>query len=152
MYKLLILPIFLLLVSCSPVKQVPVHHYQKDTIKITEVLRDTVVVVQTEKEYIEKITKDTLSVLNTKFATSRASITNNQLFHSLEQKKVDIPTRIVYKDKIKEVVKYQEEEKVVEVVVEKKYIPQWCWWVICYAALTIGVIITRIVIKIKTGR
>ena len=150
--SIIILTILLFFCGCSPVKQVPVHHYQKDTIKITEVLRDTVVVVQTEKEYIEKTTNDTTSVLNTKYAKSTASIKNNQLHHSLEQKKVDIPTRIVYKDKIKEVVKYEEVEKVVEVVVEKKYIPQWCWWVICYAALTIGVIITRIVIKIKTGR
>lgn len=152
MNKILLLPILLIFVSCSPVKQVPVHHYQKDTIKITEVLRDTVVVVQTEKEYIEKTTNDTTSVLNTKYAKSTASIKNNQLHHSLEQKKVDIPTKVIYKDKIKEVVKYEEKEKVVEVIVEKKYIPQWCWWVICYAALTIGVIITRIVIKIKTGR
>ena len=144
--------ILFIMVSCSPVKQVPVHHYQKDTIKITEVLRDTVVVVKTEKEYIEKTSNDTTSVINTKYAKSTAKIKDNQLFHSLEQKKVDIPTKVVYKDKIKEVVKYQEVEKVVEVIVEKKYIPQWCWWVICYAALTIGVIITRIVIKIKTGR
>lgn len=150
---LMMLSVILVVTSnCSPVKQVPVHHYQKDTIKITEVLRDTVVITQTEKEYIEKTTNDTTSVLNTKYAKSTASIKNNQLHHSLEQKKVEIPTKVIYKDKIKEVVKYEEKEKVVEVIVEKKYIPQWCWWVICYAALTIGVIITRIVIKIKTGR
>lgn len=141
--------ILFIMVSCSPVKQVPVHHYQKDTIKITEVLRDTVVVVKTEKEYIEKTTNDTTSVLNTKYATSRASVKNNQLHHSLEQKKVDIPTKIVYKDKIKEVVKYEEKEKVVEVIVEKKYIPQWCWWVICYAVLMAGLTIMKIVYKIK---
>lgn len=149
MNKILLLPILLILVSCSPVKQVPVHHYEKDTIKITEVLRDTVVITQTEKEYIEKITNDTTSVLNTKYAKSTASIRNNQLHHSLEQKKVDIPTRVVYKDKIKEVVKYQEVEKVVEVVVEKKYIPQWCWWVICYAVLMAGITIMKIVYKIR---
>lgn len=137
------------MVSCTTVKQVPVHHYQKDTIKITEVLRDTVVITQTEKEYIEKTTNDTTSVLNTKYAKSTASIKNNQLHHSLEQKKVDIPTKIVYKDKIKEVVKYEEKEKVVEVIVEKKYIPQWCWWVICYAVLMAGLTIMKIVNKFR---
>lgn len=137
------------MVSCTTVKQVPVHHYQKDTIKITEVLRDTVVITQTEKEYIEKTTNDTTSVLNTKYAKSTASIKNNQLHHSLEQKKVDIPTKIVYKDKIKEVVKYEEKEKVVEVIVEKKYIPQWCWWVICYAVLMAGITIMKIVNKFR---
>lgn len=141
--------ILFMMISCSPVKQVPVHHYQKDTIKITEVLRDTVVITQTEKEYIEKTTNDTTSVLNTKYATSRASVKNNQLHHSIEQKKVDIPTKIVYKDKIKEVVKYEEVEKVVEVIVEKKHIPQWCWIIICYAALMAGITIMKIINKFR---
>lgn len=141
--------ILFMMISCSPVKQVPVHHYQKDTIKITEVLRDTVVITQTEKEYIEKTTNDTTSVLNTKYATSRASVKNNQLHHSIEQKKVDIPTKIVYKDKIKEVVKYEEVEKVVEVIVEKKHIPTWCWIIICYAALISGITIMKIINKFR---
>lgn len=147
--SIIILTILLFFCGCSPVKQVPVHHYEKDTVKIIEVLRDTVVVVQTEKEYIEKTTNDTTSVLNTKYATSRASIKNNQLHHSLEQKKVDIPTKVVYKDKIKEVVKYEETEKVVEVIVEKPYIPTWCWCIICYAVLMAGITIMKIVYKIK---
>ena len=146
---LVLIVVGLSFICCSPVKQVPIHHYQKDTIKITEVLRDTVVVVKTEKEYVEKTTKDTVSVLNTQFATSTAKVSNNQLFHSLQQKKVEIPTKVVYKDKVREVVKYEEVEKVVEVIVEKPYIPTWCWCIICYAVLMAGITIMKIFYKIK---
>lgn len=139
----------LLSIACTPIKQVAINNTQTDTIYIKELIRDTIVQVKIEKEYIEKTTRDTVSVLNTTAATSTARVTDNQLYHSLEQKQQEIPTKIVYKDKIKEVVKYEKQEIPVEVIVEKPYIPQWCWWVIVYAALTIGVIIMKIVGKFR---
>lgn len=125
----ILLPL-LLLTSCATTKiqQVPIANKTIDTVVIKELIRDTVVRVQIQKEYIEKTTRDTTSVLNTELATSTASITQDGLHHTLEQKRAEIPTKIVYKDKIKEVVKYKEKEIPVEVIVEKKYIPQWCWY------------------------
>lgn len=125
----ILLPL-LLLTSCATTKiqQVPITNKVIDTVVIKELIRDTVVRVQIQKEYIEKTTRDTVSVLNTTTATSTARVTDNQLYHSLEQKQQEIPTKIVYKDKIKEVVRVVEKEKPVEVIVEKKYIPQWCWY------------------------
>lgn len=125
----ILLPL-LLLTSCATTKiqQVPITNKTIDTVVIKELIRDTIVKVKIEKEYIEKTTRDTVSVLNTTTATSTARVTDNQLYHSLEQKQQEIPTKIVYKDKIKEVVRVVEKEIPVEVIVEKKYIPQWCWY------------------------
>lgn len=125
----ILLPL-LLLTSCATTKiqQVPITNKTIDTVVIKELIRDTIVKVKIEKEYIEKTTRDTVSVLTTELATSTATITQNVLCHTLEQKRAEIPTKIVYKDKIKEVVRVVEKEKPVEVIVEKKYIPQWCWY------------------------
>lgn len=149
MNKVILLTLLLLSIACTPVKQVAINTNQIDTVYIKELVRDTVVQIKIEKEYIEKTTRDTVSVLNTTTATSTARVTDNQLYHSLEQKQQEIPTKIVYKDKIKEVIKYEKQEIPVEVIIEKPYIPQWCWWVIVYAALTIGVIIMKIVGKFR---
>lgn len=125
----ILLPL-LLLTSCATTKiqQVPITNKTIDTVVIKELIRDTIVKVKIEKEYIEKTTRDTVSVLTTELATSTASITLDGLHHTLEQKQQEIPTKIVYKDKIKEVVRVVEKEIPVEVIVEKKYIPQWCWY------------------------
>lgn len=130
MNKILLLPLLLLIGGCAATKiqQVPIANKTIDTVVIKELIRDTIVKVKIEKEYIEKTTRDTVSVLSTELATSTASITQDGLHHTLEQKRAEIPTKIVYKDKIKEVIKYEEKEIPVEVIVEKKYIPQWCWY------------------------
>ena len=138
-----------LFTGCSTIKQVPITNYQKDTVTIKEIVRDTLIIPQIQKEYIEVITKDTISVLNTELATSTAKITNNQLHHSLEQKPPKTPVKIQYKDRIVEKVKIEYKEKPVEVIIEKPYIPVWCWVVICYAVLMAGITIMKIVYKIK---
>lgn len=149
MNKVILLTLLLLSIACTPVKQVAINTNQIDTVYIKELVRDTVVQIKIEKEYIEKTTRDTVSVLNTTTATSTARVTDNQLYHSLEQKQQEIPTKIVYKDKIKEVIKYEKQEIPVEVIIEKPYIPQWCWWVIVYAALMAGITIMKIVGKFR---
>lgn len=135
--------------ACGTTKQIPITNFEKDTVIIKELVRDTVVIPQIQKEYIEVTTRDTISVLNTELATSTAKITNNQLFHNLEQKPSKTPVKIQYKDKIVEKVKTEYKEIPVEVIVEKPYIPTWCWIVICYAVLMAGISIVKIVYKIK---
>lgn len=147
---LMILSVILVVTSsCAAYKQVPITNYQKDTIVIKELIRDTLIVPQIQKEYIEVTTKDTISILNTELASSTASIKNNQLHHSLEQKPSKTPVKIQYKDRIVEKVKVEYKEVPVEVIVEKPYIPTWCWIIICYAVLMAGITIMKIVYKIK---
>lgn len=103
--------------SCAVQRQVPINNYQKDTVVVKELIRDTIIVPKVEREYVEVKTNDTISILNTKLATSTALITNNQLQHSLEQKDVEIPVKIQYKDRIVEKVKVEHKEVAVEVPV-----------------------------------
>ena len=85
------------IVGCKTQKPIYITEYQTQTI--TEILKDTIIDVQTKEMYIENKIKDTLSELSTNNAFSRALWSNGILFHSLEQKGVQ-PTKIVYKDKI----------------------------------------------------
>lgn len=109
--------VLLISTNCAVQRQVPINNYQKDTVVVKELIRDTIIVPKVEREYIEVKTNDTISILNTKLATSTASITNNQLQHSLEQKDVEIPVKIQYKDRIVEKVKVEHKEIAVDVPV-----------------------------------
>lgn len=147
---LLFLLFFQLLVGCSRVvTTTPINTTRVDTIVVKELLRDTIVLTEIKREYIEKQTTDTISILSTSLASSTAEIKDNKLHHVLEQKDTTLPVRVVYKDRIVEKIKTEKKEIPVEVIVEKPYIPTWCWIIIVYAALTAGVIIMRIINKFK---
>ena len=93
--KLTLLVASLFIVGCKTQKPIYITEYQTKTIK--EVVKDTVIDIQIKEMYIENKTKDTLSILSTNNAFSRALWSNGILFHSLEQKGVQ-PTKITYKD------------------------------------------------------
>ena len=75
------------------------------TVTVTETVRDTVVQVQLEKEYVKVITPDTTSTVETKYARSTATYHGESglLEHDIENKQDSIPVKVVYKEK--EVVK-----------------------------------------------
>lgn len=141
--------VLLISTNCAVQRQVPINNYQKDTVVVKELIRDTLIVPQIQKEYIEVTTKDTISILNTELASSTASITNNQLHHSLEQKQPKTPIKIQYKDRIVEKVRIDYKEVPVEIEIEKPYIPKWCWIIICYAALMAGITIMKVINKFR---
>lgn len=128
---LLLLPLFF--IGCASVKQVPVQSIERDSLVVKEIIRDTVIVTELVPQFVDRVVEipvipqDTLSEISTSYAVSTAGITNNQLHHTIKNKE-NIPVKIQYKDK--EIIKteYKEVEVPVEVVVEKKYIPNWCWW------------------------
>ena len=128
---LLLLPLFFL--GCASVKQVPVQSIERDSVVVKEILRDTVVITEIVPQFVDRIVEipvipqDTLSEISTSYAVSTAGITNNQLHHTIRNKE-NIPIKIEYKDKIITKTEYKEVEVPVEVIVEKKYIPNWCWW------------------------
>ena len=116
----------LLLTSCSTIKYIPVK--ETEYVTVTETLVDTVIKWVPPIEKIDKETKDTTSTVETSLAKSTATVSNGTLHHSIENKKDSIKTKIVYKDKI--VTKTEYKEVPVEVEVEKKVVPKWCWWLL----------------------
>lgn len=96
--KRLLLLIPLLLIGCGTTKTVyvPVSsvHTEYQTI------HDTIVNVKLDVLRDSVVTKDTLSILNNKYAISIARWSNGTLFHSLRSKDVQIPVNVQYTDKL----------------------------------------------------
>ena len=126
MKRILFLILFILLTSCSTIKYVPVK--ETEYVTVTETLVDTVIKWEPPIEKIVNETKDTTSTVETSLAKSTATVSNGTLHHSIENKKDSVKTKIVYKDKI--VTKTEYKEVPVEVEVEKKVVPSWCWWLL----------------------
>lgn len=124
--KRILFLILLLFVSCSTIKYVPVK--ETEYITVTETLVDTVIKWAPPIEKIDKETKDTTSTVETSLAKSTATVSNGTLHHTIENKKDSIKTKIIYKDKI--ITKTEYKEVPVEVEVEKKVVPGWCWWLL----------------------
>ena len=124
--KRLICLIILLLTSCSTIKYVPVK--ETEYVTVTETLVDTVIKWVPPIEKVDKETKDTTSTVETSLAKSTATVSNGTLHHTIENKKDSIRTKIVYKDKIIKQTEYKEVP--VEVEIEKKVVPSWCWWLL----------------------
>lgn len=146
---LLLLPLFF--IGCASIKQVPVQTTERDSVIVKEILRDTVVITELVPQFVDRVVEipvipqDTLSEISTSYAVSTAGIVDNKLHHTIRNKE-NIPIKIEYKDK--EIIKteYKEVEVPVEVVVEKKYIPNWCWWSL------IGNIVVGLLIGFKIYR
>lgn len=124
--KRILFLILLLFVSCSTIKYIPVK--ETEYVTVTETLVDTVIKWAPPIEKTDNETKDTTSTVETSLAKSTATVSNGTLHHSIENKKDSIKTKIVYKDKI--VTKIEYKEVPVEVKVEKKVVPSWCWWLL----------------------
>ena len=143
--KRLLFLILLLFVSCSTIKYVPVK--ETEYVTVTETLVDTVIKWVPPIEKVDKETKDTTSTVETSLAKSTATVSNGTLHHSIENKKDSIRTKIVYKDKI--VTKTEYKEVPVEVEVEKKVVPNWCWWSLLINILTAIVFAIRLYFRFK---
>lgn len=95
-YLSMVLISFVAVVGCKTPQQVI---KEKEVIRVEkETLIDTIIDVQIREMFIENKTKDTLSVLKTNNAYSKALWSNNTLYHTLEQSGVQ-PTKIFYKNK-----------------------------------------------------
>lgn len=147
MRYLLLLP--LLLCSCSTIKQIPVQTNTKDSVVVKEILRDTIILTEIVPQVVEKvveipsISKDTLSEISTSYAISTAAIRDNKLHHRLTNKS-NIPIKVEYKDRIVTQTEYKEVEVPIEVIVEKKYIPNWCIWSLVANIFVILIFVRRI--------
>lgn len=147
MKYLLLIP--LLLCSCSTIKQIPVQTNTKDSVVVKEILRDTIILTEIVPQIVEKVVEipiipqDTLSEISTSFAVSTAGIRDNKLHHRLTNKS-NIPIKVEYKDRIVTKTEYKEVEVPIEVVIEKKYIPNWCIWSLVANIFVILIVVRRI--------
>lgn len=147
MKYLLLIP--LLLCSCSTIKQIPVQTNTKDSVVVKELIKDTIILTEIVPQIVEKVVEipiipqDTLSEISTSFAVSTAGIRDNKLHHRLTNKS-NIPIKVEYKDRIVTKTEYKEVEVPIEVVIEKKYIPNWCIWSLVANIFVILIIVRRI--------
>ena len=146
--KRLIILLTLLLTSCSTIKYVPVK--ETEYVTVTETLVDTVIKWTPPIEKVDKETKDTTSTVETSLAKSTATVSNGTLHHTIENKKDSIKTKIVYKDKI--ITKTEYKEVPVEVEVEKKVVPSWCWWSLAINILATIVFAIRLYFRFRLKR
>ena len=141
-----ILIIGIILSSCSPriVERVRTEIVEK------EVLKDTTIYVPFEKVVQKNITLDTLSVLDSKLAHSEALISKGVLTHTLEQKAVEIPVKIVYKDKIKTITdSVRIEVPVKGDTIIKEVVPKWAWYLLTLFVISLVFLIVKSYLKVK---
>lgn len=131
--KRILFLILLLFVSCSTIKYVPI---KGDDIYHTEyITKDSI--VYTPVEVIKEVAPelDTL-YMETTVAKAKAYLDTNLNILKGEMKN---KKEIIYKDKIiyRDSIVIQKQEVPVEVEVEKKVVPSWCWWLLAINILVI---------------
>ena len=112
-----------------------------DTIKVEvprEVIKEVMPIIDTSK-------------LETYVAKSVAYVdrNKNKLVHTLENKKTQLEAKIDTVVVVEYKTEYQNKEIPVEVPVEVPYIPNWMWGVCIYAALTVGILLMKIIGKFR---
>lgn len=148
---MIMLTSLLLLVSCSAVKYVTISD-SENIHKVDSTIiqyRDTTIFVEVPVEVIREVVPelDTLRMetslsTSTSYLDTATRTLKGELKNKIEpiDKKVSLPSKehIVYRDSI------VTKEVPVEVQVEKKHIPQWCWYsvifnviVLCYIGFKI---------------
>ena len=118
--------ILLLLTSCSTIKYVPIKG--EDIYHTEYITKDSI--VYTPVEVIKEVAPelDTL-YMETTVAKAKAYLDTNLNILKGEMKN---KKEIIYKDKIvyRDSIVIQKQEIPVEVEVEKKVVPSWCWWLL----------------------
>jgi hypothetical protein len=137
----------LLTAGCSPklVERVRTEYIEK------EVLRDTTIYVSIEGNIQHNRVKDTLSVLENKWAKSAASVDSlGYLNHSLAEKKQDVPFKILYRDKIvRQIDSVDRPYPVKGDTIIKEVVPNWCWYILGAFIIQVVYFIIRLYIKFK---
>ncbi len=148
MRKILFITIgILLLAGCSPklIERVRTEYIEK------EVLRDTTIYVPIEGNIQFNKVKDTISVLENKWAKTTASVDSaGYLNHSLEEKKQNVPFKIIYKDKIiRQIDSVDRPYPVKGDTIIREVVPEWCWWLLGVFIAQVAYFIIRLYFKFK---
>ena len=143
--KRILFLILLLFASCATIKYVPVKG--EDIYHTEYITKDSIVYTPVEviKEVVPEL--DTL-YMETSVAKAKAYLdTNlNTLKGEMKNKK-----EIIYKDKIiyRDSIIIQKQEIPVEVEVEKKVVPSWCWLLLVINILTAIVFAIRLYFRFR---
>ena len=153
MKKILIYMLILLLSSCSTIKYVPIKNDTVTNVKDSIVWHDSTIVNYITKERVVDIVPqyDTL-LLETDYAKSMSYVdtTHHVLRGEIENKDtVPLKKEIKWKEKIIEKEEIKEVEVPVEVPVEKKIIPKWCWYSVIFNVIVLYYILFRIYLTFK---
>lgn len=156
MKKYLYLVAVLFCVSCATVKEVPINTTQTDSVRIEKVVeyRDTTIYVDVPREIIREVVPelDTLYMENT-VATSRSYLdtTTRTLKGELKSKptKLPQPVKLPETTEKEEIIKEVIKEVPVRVEVEKKHIPNWCWYSLIGNIVVVLLIGFRLYLKFK---
>ena len=140
------------LIGCRSAKNtiqyVPIDNNEKIITRDSIIIIKDTIKVEVPIEIINNITTDTVSVISTSIATSRAIVESGKLHHSLEQKgTLDVNIDTCYVTKIEEKINYKEVP--IEVVKEVKYIPKWVTYLVLINLVVVAIIALRLYIKIK---
>ena len=130
-YLIYLICIFTLL-SCGPIKYVPVEKttYIHDTTTITKTYRDTTIVLKPDtlqKETPIPPSQDTTSFLKNDYAESTASLSGGHLYHTLYTYPRPIDVKIPTIEINQKHFKTESKEVPVEVEIIKYRVPKWCW-------------------------
>lgn len=144
--------LYVLLCSCSTIKEVPIQQIDRIEYRDSVVFVHDTISVPVPYEVIREVIPDIdTSYLETSVARSVAYLDKEkkQLSHSLEQKgevktKYDTVLVVEYVDK------YIEREIPVPVEVEKPYIPKFFWIVTIYAAIISAWWLIKLWMKLRT--
>lgn len=140
------------LIGCKSIKNtiqyVPVENKENVIIRDSIIIIKDTIQVEVPIEIINNITTDTVSVISTSLATSRASVESGKLHHSLEQKgTLDVTIDTCYITKIEEKVNFKEIP--IEITKEVKYIPEWVTYLVLINLVVVGILALKFWLKIK---
>lgn len=153
MKNIVYLILFLFLISCSTIKEIPVQKetIEKIVVKDSLIYRDSIVYIPQERivEIVPQL--DTL-FMEIETAESKAYLdtTNMLLKGELKSKKketVKYQTVIEYRDRIDTV--YIKEPQPYEVIKKERYIPTIFWWSLIGNIIVLCYLLFRLYVKIK---
>ena len=144
-YLIYLICIFTLL-SCGPIKYVPVEKttYIHDTTTITKTYRDTTIVLKpdTLQNNIDT-SQDTTSFLKNDYAESTASLSGGHLYHTLYTYPRPIDVKIPTIEINRKHFKTESKEIPVEVEIIKYRVPKWCWVLLGVNVFVVGFILLK---------
>lgn len=132
----------------NTIQYVPIENSENVIIRDSIIIIKDTIQVEVPIEIINNITTDTVSVISTSIATSKAIIEKGKLHHSLQQSgTLDVTVDTCYVTKIEEKVNYKEVP--IEVVKEIKYIPKWVTYLLLVNLAVVAILALKFWIKIK---
>ena len=143
-------------IGCATVKEVPINTTKVDSVRIEKVVeyRDTTIYVDVPREIVREVVPelDTLYMENT-VATSRSYLdtATRTLKGELKSKptKLPQPIKLPKTTEKEEIIKEVIKEVPARVEVEKKHIPNWCWYSLIGNIVVVLLIGFRLYLKFK---